>query len=59
MVAAGEIRGKALKGKGKDDREVRSGGDSLVTDEETRPGCSTVVGVPAEEGDTRMGPCSE
>ena len=51
MAVAGEMRGKALKGKGNAERR---GGESLDADEETKAGW-TVVGA-AVEGGTRIGP---
>ncbi len=57
MAVVGEMRGKALKGKGNAEREERRGGESLGADEETKAGW-TVVGA-AEVGGTRIGPWSE
>lgn len=54
MAVAGEMRGKAVKGKGNAEREERRGGESLDADEETKAGW-TVVGA-AVEGGTRIGP---
>lgn len=54
MVVVGEMRGKALKGKGNAEREERRGGESLDADEETKAGW-TVVGA-AVVGGTRIGP---
>lgn len=54
MAVEGEMRGKALKGKGNAEREEMRGGESLDADEETNAGW-TVVGAPVEGG-TRMGP---
>lgn len=54
MVVVGEMRGKALKGKGNAEREEMRGGESLDADEETKAGW-TVVGA-ALVGGTRIGP---
>lgn len=55
MVVVGEMMGKALKGKGNDEREERRGGESLDADEGTKAGCRTVVGAAVVWG-TRIGP---
>ena len=54
-MVAGEMRGKALKGKGNAEREERRGGESFDNDEGTRAGCRMVVGAAVVWG-TLMGP---
>lgn len=58
VAVAGEMRGKALKGKGKAESDESRGGDSLVAAAETRAGCRTGAGA-AVVGGTRMGAASE
>lgn len=53
-LMAGEMMGKALKGKGNAEREERRGGENLDADE-TRAGCGTLAGA-AVVGGTRIGP---
>lgn len=55
MAVVGEMRGKALKGKGNAEREERRGGESLDADVGTKAGCGTVVGA-AVVGGIRIGP---
>lgn len=54
MAVLGEMRGKALKGKGNAEREESRGGESLEADVGTRAGWTEVAA--AEVGGTRMGP---
>lgn len=55
MAVAGEMRGKALKGKGNAEREERRGGESLEADEGINAGCGTVVEAAVVAG-TRIRP---